>query len=177
MGVTILFICLLVISAIIALVAMAFCKKYCKLEYDTRYVSGKEELNKKYDKIRDHSENAWWVGGIASVVMAIAVFIICISMVIIHAPSDQVNYKDMEREYISLKHRAELVCEDSSVTGNELFFDDALNFDKRVYSAKRYASNKWINWFNIEKNAEFDYVLDYYYQKVAEKEAADEKEV
>lgn len=109
-----------------------------------------------YDKKRNQAENCFCTGVVASVAFGFVVVIICVILMCVHLPSDQVRYNDTKIKYDMLQYRVEHI-EDNNV-GNELLYNDIVEFNQMLYDKKRRANNEWINWFVIQPIAELDYI-------------------
>ena len=158
MGVVLLFVCLLVASLII-LVVSKICREVFYKKYDTTRPNWGEEsseIHKKYSKKSNQAYNGYCVGIGMSILMGMAVIGLCVAMMGIHLPSNQVQYNRTKMEYDMLQYRVEHI-EDNNV-GNELLYNDIVEFNKELYDIKRMANNKWINWFVVEQIAELDYI-------------------
>lgn len=152
MGIVLLFICLFLASLTILIVSTI-----CYNVFNKKYFEASISTSNHYEAKRCRADYSQFIGVIASSLFGIIVFILCLVMMCIHLPSDQVQYNQIKMEYDILQYRVEHI-EDNNV-GNELLYNDVVEFNQRLYEIKRVANNKWINWFVVEKVAELDYVL------------------
>lgn len=79
--------------------------------------------------------------------------VICIMTVQIPAEND---YQKMLYEKEVLEYRIE--NEDSNIVGNELLYNDIVEFNNELRNEKYYANNLWVNWFHNAKIADIDYI-------------------
>lgn len=47
---------------------------------------------------------------------------------------------------------------EENITGNEMLYNNIVEFNNMLRSQKKWANNPWTNWFNNEKIAELDYI-------------------
>lgn len=47
---------------------------------------------------------------------------------------------------------------EENITGNEMLYNDIVEFNNMLRSQKKWANNPWTNWFNNEKIAALDYI-------------------
>ena len=47
---------------------------------------------------------------------------------------------------------------EENITGNEMLYNDIVEFNNELRSVKKWVSNPWTNWFNNQKVASIDYV-------------------
>ena len=47
---------------------------------------------------------------------------------------------------------------EENITGNEMLYNDIVEFNNMLRSQKKWANNPWTNWFNNENIAELDYI-------------------
>lgn len=152
MGIVLLFICLFLASLIILIVS-AICYKV----FNKKYFEASILTSNHYETKRTKAYDSQFIGVIGSSLSGIIVFILCIVMMCIHLPSNQIIYNRTKIEYDMLQYRVEHI-EDNNV-GNELLYNDVVKFNQILYEAKRVANNKWINWFVVEEIAELDYIV------------------
>lgn len=58
-----------------------------------------------------------------------------------------------------LEYRLEQIEQGNSVTGNELVYNDVVEFNNELRSVKKWANNPWISWFNNDLIADnIDYI-------------------
>ena len=48
--------------------------------------------------------------------------------------------------------------QDNNIVGNELLYNDIIEFNNELRDTKRYANSWWTNWFNNAKIASIDYI-------------------
>ena len=89
-----------------------------------------------------------FIGGIASVICIIG--ILCIQT------SKEIDYQNTLYEKEVLEYRIENMNED--ITGNEMLYNDIVEFNNNLRVTKKWANNLWTNWFNNNYIASIDYV-------------------
>lgn len=93
------------------------------------------------------------------ILMIITGIFACI-MVTAFATSNAINY---ELDYQNFLHEKEVLeyriehMEDN-VTGNEMLYNDIVEFNNELRSEKKWANNPWTNWFNNQDIAAMDYI-------------------
>lgn len=86
------------------------------------------------------------------------VLVSCFSMLVI-APvqfNRDVDYQSTLHERDMLEYRIEHMKED--VVGNEMLYNDIVEFNNDLRSCKKWANNPWTNWFNNKDIASLDYI-------------------
>lgn len=68
------------------------------------------------------------------------------------------DYNDAVYEKQVLEYRLDNLDTVGAQTGNELLYNDIVEFNKELRHAKRYVDNPWIGWFVNEKIAGLDYI-------------------
>ena len=96
-----------------------------------------------------------WLHIVLTAFGATGIFI-CIIIIItvqIHAEEDYQN-KLHEREVIEyrIKHTQD------NIVGNEMLYNDIVEFNNSLRSDKKWANNPWTSWFNNAKIASIDYI-------------------
>ena len=73
--------------------------------------------------------------------------------------SKDINYEKTVYEKQVLEYRLEQVEQGVNVTGNELVYNDVVEFNNHLRSIKKWANNPWTNWFNNDLIADnIDYI-------------------
>ena len=68
----------------------------------------------------------------------------------------EVNYQNALYEKEMLEYRIEHM--ENNITGNEMFYNDIVEFNNELRSTKKWANNPWVNWFNNQDIATIDYI-------------------
>lgn len=66
------------------------------------------------------------------------------------------DYQNALHEREVIEYRLDHMKE--NITGNEMLYNDIVEFNNMLRSQKKWANNPWTNWFNNEKIAELDYI-------------------
>lgn len=66
-------------------------------------------------------------------------------------------------DYQNALHRREVIEYrldhiEENIIGNEMLYNDIVEFNNMLRSQKKWANNPWTNWFNNEKIAALDYI-------------------
>jgi hypothetical protein len=88
---------------------------------------------------------------IGSIIATAAVVII-----IINAAVYDVEYQNMLHTREMLEYRIEHMEE--NITGNEMLYNDIVEFNNVLRAEKKWANNPWTNWFNNQDIASIDYI-------------------
>ena len=98
----------------------------------------------------------WFPIGIASIMLgAIGVIVTFATICAAQIPSET-NYQATLYEKSVLEYRLE--NQDDNIVGNELLFNDIVEFNNTLRQTKIYANNPWVNWFYNQKIATIDYI-------------------
>lgn len=73
------------------------------------------------------------------------------------------NAVNCELEYQSVLHEKEMLeyrieHMEENITGNEMLYNDIVEFNNELRSIKKWAGNPWTNWFNNQYIASIDYI-------------------
>lgn len=83
--------------------------------------------------------------------------LLCVGMVIGINATQDIEYQNTLYEKEMLEYRIEHMEE--NITGNEMLYNDIVEFNNNLRSTKKWANNPWTNWFNNQKIASIDYVV------------------
>ena len=106
-----------------------------------------------------HNYNSpFWVFGIGITSISVGVFgILAASACLISVQVDKdVNYQNALYEKEVLEYRLESVEENN--IGNELLYNDIIEFNNELRVTKKWANNFWVNWFYNQDIATIDYI-------------------
>ena len=81
----------------------------------------------------------------------ISVILICIVQ-----PTKQIDYEQMLYKKEVLEYRVE--HQEDNIVGNELLYQDIVEFNNQLRNTKRFANNIWTNWFANDLVATIEYV-------------------
>lgn len=68
-----------------------------------------------------------------------------------------VDYQNMLHKREMLEYRIEHMEE--NITGNEMLYNDIVEFNNKLRSTKKWANNPWTSWFNNQDVASIDYIV------------------
>ena len=85
-----------------------------------------------------------------------AVTFLSIIFILINVVNYDVEYQDMLCKKEMLEYRIEHMEE--NITGNEMLYNDIVEFNNELRSEKKWANSPWTNWFNNKNVASLDYV-------------------
>ena len=109
--------------------------------------------NKKIDySIRD---NFQFVGAIW-LTFSILMNIVLTSLIISNVVNYDLDYQNTLHEKEMIEYRMEHV--EDNLTGNEMLYNDIVEFNNKLRSQKKWANNAWTSWFNNKKIAALDYI-------------------
>lgn len=86
-------------------------------------------------------------------VLGISVSVILICLV---QPTKQIDYEKMLYKKEVLEYRVE--HQEDNIVGNELLYQDIVEFNNQLRNEKRFANNIWTNWFANDLVATIEYV-------------------
>lgn len=76
--------------------------------------------------------------------------------IIINVSTYDVDYQNMLHTKEMLEYRVEHMEE--NITGNEMLYNDIVEFNNELRSKKKWALNPWTDWFNNKDVASIDYI-------------------
>ena len=94
--------------------------------------------------------------GIILIVVAIFASMFVIGFIIDAQADSDITYQDKLHEKEMLEYRIENMNE--NIVGNEMLYNDIVEFNNGLRHAKKWAYNPWTNWFNNAKIASIDYI-------------------
>ena len=93
------------------------------------------------------------------IVVGIISNIITLSLVFLNLGSKNIYYEQAVYEKEVLEYRLDQIEQGNSVTGNELVYNDVVEFNNELRSTKKWANNPWTSWFNNDLIADnIDYI-------------------
>ena len=90
------------------------------------------------------------------IVIGAAVTVGTASCVIANVSTYDVDYQNKLHEKEMLEYRIEHMEE--NITGNEMLYNDIVEFNNELRSTKKWANSPWTNWFNNQDIASIDYI-------------------
>lgn len=94
-------------------------------------------------------------GVISFFIGAVATFV-CIMIISIEQIGKDVNYQNTLYEKEVLEHRIENA--NDNIVGNEMLYNDIVEFNNSLRSTKKWADNPFVNWFWNDDIAQIDYI-------------------
>ena len=79
-----------------------------------------------------------------------------IMIILINATIYDVEYQNKLHTKEMLEYRIEHMEE--NITGNEMLYNDIVEFNNTLRAEKKWALNPWTNWFNNQDIASIDYI-------------------
>ena len=103
------------------------------------------------------SNNDWLeFFGIASLFIGILATFVCIMIISITQIGKDVEYQNTMYEKEVLEHRIENA--NDNIVGNEMLYNDIVEFNNSLRSTKKWADNPFVNWFCNDDIAQIDYI-------------------
>lgn len=101
--------------------------------------------------------NAWYgVLGLFMTVLSVFGVIISVVFSLVAQIPKQKDYETALYERQVIEYRLENKSE--NVVGNELLYQDIVDYNNGLRSHKRYSDNFWLNWFYNDKIATIEYI-------------------
>lgn len=94
--------------------------------------------------------------GIFMIVVGIMLSLVTSGIAIGNAIVRDVNYQNFLYEKEMLEYRIERM--DENITGNEMLYNDIVDFNNELRDTKKWANNPWVNWFYNQDIATIDYI-------------------
>ena len=96
------------------------------------------------------------VAGLVLITISVLASLFAIGFIIDANVNKDVDYQNKLYEKEVLEHRIDNMSE--NIVGNELLYNDIVEFNNELRNTKKWANNPWTNWFNNEKIASIDYI-------------------
>lgn len=109
--------------------------------------------NKKFDWSTRDGLN--FLGGMIIAVSIVAI-VFSAGFIISNTIHCDLNYQNTLHEKEMLEYRIEHMEE--NITGNEMLYNDIVEFNNELRSTKKWANNPWTSWFNNQDIASIDYI-------------------
>lgn len=95
------------------------------------------------------------IGIMLSVISFFAMFFFVIPAIGTQVKGD-IKYQNALHEKEMLEYRINNI--DDNIVGNEMLYNDIVEFNNELRSIKKWANNPWTSWFYVEEIADIDYV-------------------
>ena len=95
--------------------------------------------------------------GILSIAIGVFATLICVGCIIGNASTRDVAYQNALHEKEMLEYRIEHMEE--NITGNEMLYNDIVEFNNNLRETKKWANSPWFNWFYNQDIAAMGYVV------------------
>ena len=105
--------------------------------------------NRKIRDLIDYTQFATLLIGIVATVCVFVALLFC-------TLSYDVEYQNMLHTRDMLEYRIEHMEE--NITGNEMLYNDIVEFNNNLRGVKKWANNPWTSWFNNQDIATIDYI-------------------
>lgn len=101
-------------------------------------------------------EDTWFIIGVILTVVGLILGILCtIAIIDVNANKD-IYYQNTLYEKDMLEYRIDNM--EDNIVGNEMLYNDIVEFNNELRSVKKWAYNPFTNWFYVKEIAEIDYV-------------------
>ena len=100
-------------------------------------------------------ENLQFIGAFG-LPISIVINMIAIVLIIGNAVNYDLDYQNTLHKKEMIEFRIEHV--EDNLTGNEMLYNDIVEFNNTLRSQKKWANNAWTNWFYNKKIAALDYI-------------------
>ena len=94
--------------------------------------------------------------GIVLIVLGVVASLFVVGFIIANASTCELNYQNTLHEKEMLEYRIEHMEE--NLTGNEMLYNDIVEFNNKLRNTKKWANSPWTNWFNNQDIAAIDYI-------------------
>lgn len=94
--------------------------------------------------------------GVTTIIVGIIACLFAGAFIGANAISYDLNYQNVLHEKEVLEYRIEHMEE--NITGNEMLYNDIVEFNNELRNERKWANNPWTNWFNNKDIASLDYI-------------------
>lgn len=94
--------------------------------------------------------------GIACVAIGLFCGLIAVCVALGNAARYDLDYQNALHEREVIEYRLDHMSE--NITGNEMLYNDIVEFNNMLRSQKKWANNPWTSWFNNKNIAALDYI-------------------
>ena len=110
----------------------------------------------KNRKLRYWTRETLELTGLLFIVIGVLGSVICAGCIIGNASTCDIAYQNALHERDVLEYRLEHMEE--NITGNEMLYNDIVEFNNNLRSTKRWADSLWSNWFYNQDIAAMDFI-------------------
>ena len=103
-----------------------------------------------------HSEDVILGFGIGNIMIGTIATLITTICILVNVADYDVAYQNALHEKEMLEYRIEHMEE--NLTGNEMLYNDIVEFNNKLRNTKKWANSPWTNWFNNQDIASIDYI-------------------
>ena len=99
-----------------------------------------------------------WAFSVAMMLTILACFgtiFCCVGIIGVQA-NKEIDYQNTLYEKEMIEYRIDNM--EDNVVGNEMLYNDIVEFNNRLRNIKKWANNPWTNWFNNQDIASIDYI-------------------
>lgn len=107
------------------------------------------------DRLSYKFEWVFVTGMITLVASSIISIVVIASIITVNVVADT-DYQNKLYERDMLEYRIKHM--EKNITGNEMLYNDIVEFNNELRTVKKWANNPWTNWFNNQKIATIDYI-------------------
>lgn len=100
-------------------------------------------------------ETLEFIGAILIILGAVCSFFTGV-FIIDNVTSYELDYQNALHEKEMLEYRIDHI--ENNITGNEMIYNDIVEFNNELRAVKKWANNPWTNWFNNKDIASLDYI-------------------
>ena len=92
----------------------------------------------------------------AFVVFGVGVTLFATTMILVNVSNYDVDYQNTLHQREMLEYRIDHM--EDNITGNEMLYNDIVEFNNELRGVKKWANNPWTSWFYNEDIATIDYI-------------------
>lgn len=104
---------------------------------------------------RTYSDLAFGFGITLAIIALFSALFVIVGIIDVQVNGD-IQYQNKLYEREMLEYRIEHIEE--NITGNEMLYNDIVEFNNELRSTKKWANNPWTNWFYNQDIATIDYI-------------------
>lgn len=99
-----------------------------------------------------------WAFTVAMMLTILAFFgtIFCCVGIIAVQGNKEIDYQNTLYEKEMIEYRIDNM--EDNIVGNEMLYNDIVEFNNKLRNIKKWANNPWTNWFNNKDIASIDYI-------------------
>ena len=98
----------------------------------------------------------FFFGGLSLLIVGASASIVCVIAVLDVQVNKDVNYQSALYQKEVLEYRIDHM--DENIVGNELLYNDIVEYNNDLRFIKEWSDNYWVNWFFNEDIATIDYI-------------------